>query len=339
MIIWAGFLVLIVFLLAIDLGLLNRKAHVIPFKEAMRWTILWVSISLLFTIPLYFLYKTHYMGFGYYGGQELKASTAVLEYLTAYILEYSLSLDNIFLIALIFAYFKVPAVYQHRLLFWGILGALIMRGAMIALGAALIHRFEWITYVFGIMLLYTAFKLLRTQHEEIHPENNPLFKLARRMFPVTPDYVEGRFFVRQSGKLFATPMFLVLVLVESTDVMFAIDSIPAVFGVTRDPFLVFTSNIFAILGLRSLFFVLAGVMNKFKYLEISLCVLLAFIGVKMLGAHWFKIPPHYSLAIIFVILGIGVVASIIGNRRDASWEALDKDEQGVPHPGPDDHGD
>jgi tellurite resistance protein TerC len=336
--IWVGFLAFIVVLLAVDLGLLNRKAHVIPFKEAMRWTILWVTVSLLFTIPLYYLYKTNYMGFGIHEGVRLDPTTAVLEYLTAYILEYSLSLDNIFLIALIFGYFKVPELYQHRLLFWGILGALIMRGAMIALGAALIHRFEWITYVFGVMLLYTAFKLLRTQHEEIHPENNPLFKLARKMFPVTEGYVEGHFFVRQSGKLFATPMFLVLVLVESTDVMFAIDSIPAVFGVTRDPFLVFTSNIFAILGLRSLFFVLAGVMNKFKYLEISLCVLLAFIGIKMLGAHFFKIPPHYSLLIIGLILGIGVVASIIGNRRDAAWEALDKDGQGVPHPGPDDHG-
>lgn len=314
--VWLGFLLFIALLLAIDLGLLNRNAHVIPFKEALGWTTLWVSISLAFTGVVWLIYSNHYFGFGIVDGEPIPARTAVLEYLTAYVIEYSLSLDNIFVIALLFTYFKVPALYQHRVLFWGILGAVVMRGIMIAAGAALIHRFDWIIYVFGFLLLFTAYRLMRVEHKEIHPEHNPLFVLARKMFPVTPDYVEGHFFVRQEGKLFITPLFLVLLLVESTDVMFAIDSIPACFAVTRDPFLVFTSNIFAILGLRSLFFVLAGVLDKFKYLETALVFLLAFVGIKMLAHDFYKIPAAVSLGIIAGILALGVVASIIAVKRD-----------------------
>lgn len=314
--IWLSFIALVMVALAIDLGVLNRKAHVIGTREALRWTSVWVTCALVFNVVIYFIYEHHLLGIGATATIRLSGYDAALQFFTGWLVEYSLSLDNIFVIAVIFNYFGVPRQHQHRVLFWGILGAMIMRGAMIAAGTALIHRFEWIIYVFGVLLLLTAAKMLRTGDEEVHPEKNPLVKLARRIYPVTPFFEGEKFFTRLDGKRAITPMFLVLLVVESTDVLFAVDSIPAIFAVTRDPFLVFTSNVFAILGLRSLFFALAGLMAQFRYLRFSLVFLLAFIGVKMLLSHHHPIPTHVSLAIIFGILSIGVLASLASMKRE-----------------------
>lgn len=313
--IWMGFIVFIFAALALDLGILNRKAHVISTKEALRWTCLWVSVALLFTVFIYFAYEHHWMGIGLDSKEPLSGFDASFKYLTGWVIEYSLSLDNIFVIALIFTYFGVPRQHQHRTLFWGILGAMIMRGAMIAAGAALIHRFDWIIYVFGALLILTAVKMLLASNEEVEPEKNFLVKLARRLFPVTPHFEGDHFFSHMNGKLAITPMFLVLLVVESTDVVFAVDSIPAIFAVTTDPFLVYTSNVFAILGLRSLYFALAGLMAQFYYLRYSLSFLLAYVGMKMLISHNYKIPAHISLCIIAGILSVGIIASIIRSKR------------------------
>lgn len=316
---WVGFITLILMLLALDLGVLNRKAHVIGAREAMGWTAFWVSLSLAFSVFVYFAYRD-----GWFGLERpdavAKGTTAqwlaFSEYLAGYIVEQSLSLDNIFVIALIFGYFKVPPIYQHRVLFWGILGAIIMRGIMIALGAKLIQQFEWIIYVFGAMLLLTAVKLMLVGDSHVEPEKNPLVRLARRLYPVSPGYEGQKFFTVVNGRRAITPMFLVLLVVESTDVMFAVDSIPAIFAITRDPFLVFTSNVFAILGLRSLYFALAAIMGKFRYLKISLVFILAFVGVKMLMSKVYHLPPGVSLGVIGGILFVGIVASILAARRE-----------------------
>lgn len=314
--IWLGFIALVFTALAIDLGILNRKAHVITTREALRWTGVWVTCALLFNVAIYFIYEHHLLGIGKTGTALLSGHDAALQFFTGWLVEYSLSLDNIFVIAVIFNYFGVAREHQHRVLFWGILGAMIMRGAMIAAGTALIHRFEWVIYVFGVLLLLTAAKMLRAGDEEVDPERNPLVKLARKIYPVTPYFEGEKFFTRLDGKRAITPMFLVLLVVESTDVLFAVDSIPAIFAVTRDPFLVFTSNVFAILGLRSLFFALAGLMAQFRYLRFSLVFLLAFIGVKMLVSHHYPIPTQVSLAVIFGILLIGVLASLAATRSE-----------------------
>jgi tellurite resistance protein TerC len=254
---------------------------------------------------------------------------AALAFLTGYLIEKSLSVDNIFVIALIFGFFAVPKIHQHRVLFWGILGALVMRAIFIVAGAALLARFHWILYVFGAFLLFTGIKMALHRNEEIHPEHNPVLKLVRRLVPVTNDYHEGHFFVRHAGKLMATPLFLVLVLVETTDLIFAVDSIPAIFAVTEDPFLVYTSNIFAILGLRSLYFVLAGVMDKFVYLKMGLSAILVFVGAKMLATEVYKIPATVSLLVVLAILAVAVVASLLKSRReDAPTQAI---ESGPPH--------
>ncbi len=313
--IWLGFILFIFCALALDLGVLNRKAHVISTKEALRWTALWVSVALLFSVFIYFAYENHWMGIGLHRDKTLAGSQAALEYFTGWVIEYSLSLDNIFVIALIFSYFGVPRQYQHRVLFWGILGAMIMRGAMIAAGSALIQRFDWIIYVFGVLLILTAVKMLRASNEEVEPEKNFLVKLARKLYPVTPHFEGEHFFTRMNGKRAITPMFLVLLVVESTDVVFAIDSIPAIFAVTRDPFLVYTSNVFAILGLRSLYFALAGMMAQFYYLRFSLVFLLAYVGMKMLLSDIYHIPAHVSLGIIAGILAVGIIASVFRSRR------------------------
>lgn len=312
---YGGFLLLVLGLLALDLGVFNRKTHVIPFKQAVLWTGFWVSLALTFTVAVYFMYQHHFMGLGT-GETALQGHTAALEFLTAYLVEESLSLDNIFVIALIISYFRIPREFQHRVLYWGILGALVMRGAMIAGGAALIHRFEWMTYVFGVFLLATAVKLLLSKDEAEKDHQNQLpVRLVRKIMPVT-DKIEGmHFFARQEGRLAATPLFLALVLIESADVVFAVDSIPAVFAVTRDPFLVFTSNIFAILGLRSLYFVLADIIDRFHYLRLSLVVLLLFIAVKMLIANLYHIPTFASLAVIACVLAAGVLASFVREKR------------------------
>jgi len=313
---WIGFIAVVLAMLAVDLGVFHRKSHVVKVSEAAVWTTVWVVLSLLFTVAVYQIYEHHLFGIGREAGEVLTGHQAALQFFTGYVIEKSLSLDNIFVIALIFTYFGVGAEFQHRVLFWGILGALVMRGAMIAAGTALIHRFDWITYVFGALLILTALKMLLARHDNIQPLKNPLVRMARRMYPVSADFQGQRFFTRVNGKRAVTPLFLVLLVVESTDVLFAVDSIPAIFAVTRDPFLVFTSNVFAILGLRSLYFVLAGVMDRFRYLKLGLVVLLAFVGVKMLLSHHYPIPTMASLGIISGILSIGVLASIVAGHRD-----------------------
>ena len=317
---WIGFIIMVLGLLALDLGVFNRKAHAISARKALLWTAFWICLALVFNAGLYFVYAHHWFGLGLIPGHQQSAREAALEFFTGYIIEKSLSLDNIFVIALIFSYFRVPLQYQHRTLFWGILGALILRGAMIGAGAALIHRFTWTIYVFGALLLLTAFKMLISKHEDVEPDRNPLVRLARRVYPVTPDFVAEHFFTRMNGRRAITPLFLALLVIESSDVMFAVDSIPAIFAVTRDPFIVFTSNVFAILGLRSLYFALAAVMDKFYYLKTSLVILLAFVGVKMLVSHHWPIPTPVSLGVIAFILGGGVAASAMRAKRMSARE-------------------
>ena len=283
MIIWTGFILLILILLGIDLGVLNKNPHNVSTKEALRWTGLWVSLSLLFSIFIYFAYTNNWLP---QGNHVLTGKEAVITYLTGYLVEQSLSIDNIFVIAIIFTYFNIPQANQHRVLFWGILGAIIFRGIMIGVGAVLMESFTWIVYIFGIILLYAAYKMLKSgTHESIHPENNPTIKLVKRFFPVTTKFHGDHFFIKEGKFWVATPLFIALMVVETTDIMFAFDSIPAIFAITTDPFIVFTSNIFAILGLRSLYFVLAAFIDKFEYLKYSLVAILAFVGVKMLVSH------------------------------------------------------
>lgn len=312
---WIVFLAIVLTLLALDLGVFHRRTHVITIPEAASWTAFWVVLSLIFNVGVYFLYEHHVLGIGTDIGHPSTGGQAALQFFTGYVIEKSLSLDNIFVIALIFSYFGVRAEYQHRVLFWGILGALVMRGVMIAAGAALIYRFSWITYAFGVLLIVTAVKMFVTPHENLAPDKNPIVRLARRWFPVGADSEGPRFFMRIGGRRAITPLFLVLLVVESSDVLFAVDSIPAIFAITHDPFLVFTSNVFAILGLRSLYFVLAGVLDKFRYLKPSLVILLAFVGVKMLLAHHYPIPTVISLGIICGILVVGVLASVLAGRH------------------------
>jgi tellurite resistance protein TerC len=314
--IWAAFIVVILGMLALDLGVFHRRSHVVHAGEAAVWTTVWVILALVFTGVVFLLYEHNVLGIGVSMGHDLSGGDAALQFFTGYVIEKSLSLDNIFVIAVIFSYFSVPVQYQHRVLFWGVLGALVLRGAMIAGGTVLIHRFDWMIYVFGGVLILTAVKMLVSRPEHIEPDKNPLVRLVRRFYPVSPSFDGHRFFTRIDDRKTATPLLVVLAVVESTDVLFAVDSIPAIFAVTRDPFLVFTSNVFAILGLRSLYFVLASVMDRFRYLKMSLVFLLAFVGVKMLLSHAYPIPTFASLAVISGILGVGVFASIIAGARD-----------------------
>ena len=323
--IWAGFIVLIVLLLALDLGVLNRKDHVIGTREALAWTALWVTVAMLFNVAIYFMYEQHWLGIGHTLGHETGGRKAAIDFFTGYLLEKSLSLDNIFVIALIFSYFRVPLKYQHRVLFWGILGALIMRGAMIAAGSALILSFSWAVYLFGGFLIITALRMAFTSDEAPNLDENRLVMLATRLYPVTKELHGHSFFAEMDGKRAITPLLLVLLLVESSDVAFAVDSIPAIFGVTHDPFLVFTSNIFAILGLRSLYFVVAGLLDKFHYLKVSLVFILGFVGVKMILSHHVDIPSWISLMIIGGVLVIGTLASYIR----ASQEEPDDDDKPI----------
>src|SRR5262245_4433658 len=297
---WVGFHVFVFAVLAIDLGVFNRKAHVPSFREALGWTIVWVTLAMLFAAGIW----------------QLSGPQRAIQFVTGYIIEESLSVDNIFVFVLIFTYFAVPRELQHRVLFWGILGAIVSRGSMIALGVALFSRFAWIGYIFGAFLLYTGFKMLVEKERELHPEKNPFVRLVSKFLPVTRGYEGSHFFVRREGKTLATPLLLVLLVVESTDIVFAVDSIPAIFSVTTDAFIVYTSNIFAILGLRSLYFVLAGAMDKFRYLKPSLSAILLFVGAKMCAAHWVHLEPHVSLAVIVAILGLGIGASVIASQRD-----------------------
>ena len=315
---WLGFLTIVIALLALDLGVLHRKAHIIYMKEAFLWTTFWIVLALLFNVLIYYSYEYHWLNVGNASGNGLTGSQAALKFFTGYLLEKSLSLDNIFVIAMIFAYFRVPPIYQHRVLFWGILGAILLRGIMIALGVVLIERFTWMIYVFGVFLILTAVKLLISRHDNFEPKKNPMVKLAKSIFPVTDTYKQNHFFAKIDGRTAITPLFLVLIVVESSDVLFAIDSIPAIFAVTTDPFIVFTSNIFAILGLRSLYFALAAVIEKFRYLKMSLVYILAYVGVKMILSHHYPIPTFVSLSVIVGILFVGILASIQANKRDTA---------------------
>ena len=313
---WVAFIFLILILLALDLGVFHRHEHVIRSKEALLWTAFWIGISLLFNLFIYFAYENHWLGIGFHHDEIKSGTDAALKYFTGYIIEESLSLDNIFVIAIIFSYFKVPPLHQHRVLFWGIVGAQIMRGVMIGAGTALISRFSWMIYVFGVLLLLTALRMLFTRQQEIEPHKNYLVRLAKKIYPVTNDYEGSKFFTRLGNRRAITPLLLVLLVIESTDVLFAIDSIPAIFAVTTDPFIVFTSNIFAILGLRSLYFALVAMINKFRYLKFSLVLILAYVGIKMILSHYFTIPIIKSLLIIVIILGTGIITSILADYKN-----------------------
>jgi tellurite resistance protein TerC len=305
---WTGFLLCILIFLALDLGLFHRRPHTVKFKEALAWTMLWFTLAMLFAGAM-----------AHWRGRE-----AAVQFTAGYIIEFSLSLDNVLVIALIFSWFHVPREFQHRLLFWGIIGALVMRGVMIAVGVALIHQFAWVLYLFGALLVFTGARMLLTGEKTMEPERNPALQLARKLFPVSPDFAGGKFFTRVEGRLALTPMMLVLLLVETTDLIFAVDSVPAVFSVTRDAFIVFTSNVFAILGLRSLYFLLAGALNYFRYLKTGLSIVLMFIGSKMLlephgpSSLWFqvKIPTGTSLLVVAAILSAAIVLSVVAARRE-----------------------
>ena len=311
--VWIGFLVLIGTFVALDLGVFHRKSHVVSLPEALGWSAVWVSLAILFNVGVFYLYELNPNGWDM-DTEQLSGQQAALQFFTGYLVEKSLSVDNIFVIAMIFAYLRVPLVEQHRVLFWGIIGAIVMRGVMIFGGLAVLERFEWVTYILGGVLIYSAAKILIIRHDNVDVASSSTLRLVRRLFNVTDDYHGSNFFVRLNGKRTATPLFVALILVETADVMFAIDSIPAIFAITRDPFIVFTSNIFALLGLRSLYFVLSGLMERFRYLKMSLVFLLAYIGVKMLLVHSYPIPNQVSLVIICGILAVGMLASTKAGR-------------------------
>ncbi len=298
---WILFNLFVLAMLALDLGVFHRKAHVVRLKEALGWSVVWISLALLFNLLIYFW---------------LGPETA-LQFLAGYIIEKSLSVDNLFVFLLIFSYFSVPSVYQHKILFWGILGALIMRAIFIAAGITLIEKFHWMIYLFGGFLIITGIKMAFQKDKELHPEANPVLRLFRRFVPVTDQYHNDHFFVLKEGKRWATPLFVVLLLIETTDVIFAVDSIPAILAVTRDPFIVYTSNVFAILGLRALYFALAGIMQLFHYLHYGLSLILVFVGTKMLISDIYKVPIGIALAVIAGILIVSVIASIVRPRPEA----------------------
>ncbi|MCJ7814688.1 MAG: TerC family protein [Xanthomonadales bacterium] len=313
--IWIAFLVFVATMVALDLGVFHRKGTIITIRSALGWSAVWIALALIFNVVIFLLYENNYE-WASLATEHLTGRQAAAQFLVGYILEKSLSLDNIFVIAMVFSYFRVPLALQHRVLFWGILGAVVLRGVMIALGVALINRFEWVTYLLGAFLIYSAVRMLILRHENLEPGNNPLVRLARRWLPMTDQFHGHQFLVRVDGKLLATPLLLTLLLVETSDVMFAVDSIPAVFAVTRDPFIIFTSNVFAILGLRSLYFVLATYMEKFRYLKHSLVFVLAFVGIKMILSNHYDIPDGASMGVIVGILMVGVLASIQGAEKD-----------------------
>jgi len=298
---WVVFGAVVAVMLALDLGVFHRKAHVIRTREAAVWSAVWISVALLFNLGIYL----H------------SGSDRALEFFQAWLIEKALSVDNLFVFLVAFSYFAVPAHLQHRVLFWGIIGALITRGIFIAVGAALLANFHFVMYIFGAFLIFTAVRLLRGGDEEPHPEKNPVLRLFRRFVRLTPEYEGTRFFVRQNGVLYATPLLLVLVVIEATDVVFAVDSIPAVFGVTNDVFIVYTSNIFAVLGLRALCFLVASVVARLKYLRPALALVLAFVGGKMLLSDKFRIPNWISLVVIGGLIGSAAAISLIASRNES----------------------
>jgi tellurite resistance protein TerC len=301
---WIGFNVFVLLMLALDLGVFHRKSEVISVKEALIWTGVWVTMAFLFNVFIFYQF-----------GNE-----KAFEFFTGYLIEKSLSVDNIFVILLIFSYFQVPAAYQHKVLFWGILGALIMRICFILAGVELIHKFHWLIYIFGGFLIITGIRILTQGDPKLNPEKNPLVKLVRKIFRVTPNFVDDNFFIRKNGILWATPLFLVVVMIEATDLIFAVDSIPAILAISDDPFIVYTSNVFAILGLRSLYFALAGIEKYFQYLKYALSAILIFVGFKMCIADLYKIPVEISLAFIVLTLSVAVLASMLSRKSDKSSE-------------------
>ncbi len=328
---WAyvGFLGIVCLFLALDLGVFHREAHVVGMREAVIWSAVWICTALVFAVAVFFFYDRHWLGLGIEVPQ-LDGTTRPLVggleaaklFLTGYVVEKSLSMDNVFVIAMIFGYFATPAKYQHRVLFWGILGALVMRGAMIAIGAQLIHNYSWVIYFFGGFLILTAIRMAVTSTDTVDPERNVLVRLVRRLMPVSRHYDGQKFFTRLDGRRAATPLFLTLVMVEFTDVVFAVDSIPAIFSITADPFLVLTSNVFAILGLRALYFCLAAMIDKFRYLKPALVAVLFFVGVKMLLVKTpYKVDVTLSLVVVLTILCLGVVASVVATRRTGTRAA------------------
>ena len=300
---WILFNLFVVAMLALDLGVLNRRSHRVSFREALAWSGVWIALAAAFAVLVLF----------WHGRAQ------ALQFVTGYVIELSLSVDNLFIFLVIFRYFKVPEEYQHKVLSWGILGALVMRGVFIVAGVGLIRRFSWITYAFGALLVYSGLKLLRQGKTEIHPEKNPVLRLFRRAFPVTKEYVDGQLFTRrfseQRNGLYATPLFVVLLMVETGDILLAVDSIPAVLAITLNPFIAYTSNVFAILGLRSMYFALAGMMDLFRYLHYGLSVVLIFIGIKMLASHYVTIPTGWALTIVLLVLGASIIVSLVNPQK------------------------
>lgn len=307
---WIGFNIFVAVMLALDLAVFHRHAHAIRFREALLTSAFWIALAAAFAVGVYFWH----------------GRATALEFTTGYLVEESLSIDNLFVFLMIFRYFRVDPVYQHKVLFWGIIGALVMRGIFIYAGVSLIQRFHWIIYVFGAWLVYTGFKLAFAGEAEVHPEHNPLVRWFRRWMPMTNEYNGGKFFVRRNG-LYATPLFVVLIVVETTDVLFATDSIPAILAITRDPFIVYTSNVFAILGLRSLYFALAGMMNLFAYLHYGLSAILVFIGAKMLVSHFYAVPIGVALSAVAGVIVLSIVISIaFPPRKKAPVEQVPTEE-------------
>ncbi len=298
---WIGFVLFLMVMLAVDLGIFHRRSHTVSMREAVGWSIVWVVISLLFGGGVLVWYDW-----------ELG-----VEFFTAYVIEKSLSVDNLFVFVLIFSYFAVPAAYQHRVLFWGIIGALLMRAILIATGVALLEQFHWIIYLFGAFLVFTGIRMFGHDDIQIEPEQNPVVRAARRIMPITADFEGDRFFVRHNNALLATPLLLVLLMVETTDLIFAVDSIPAVLAITEDPFIAFTSNALAVLGLRALYFVLAGVVEQFIYLKQGLAVILTLVGIKMLIADFYEVPEVWSLGVVLLILTISIGVSLLHKREQA----------------------
>ena len=306
---WVLFNLFVVVMLALDLGVFHRRIHAVKLREAAAWSMFWVAVSLAFNLGLYLVWPD---GMGRY-----TSSQAALTFFTGYVIEKALSVDNIFVFVILFRYFDVPALYHHRVLFWGVIGAMILRAIFIIAGVAFIERFHWAVYVLGLFLIFTGLKMAFTGGGEVHPERNPILKLARRLLPVTKDYVQARFFTRVDGRLFVTPLFIVLLVVETTDVVFAVDSIPAILGITHNAFIVYTSNMFAVLGLRALYFVLAGMVDLFHYLKYGLSVVLVFVGVKMLLEGWgYELSTGISLGVVAGILAVSIVASVLHRPAD-----------------------
>ena len=305
MLVWVLFIALVLVFLALDLGVFHKHEHIVRSKEASMWTAIWVTVALGFSGVIYWLFSSGLVD----NPNQLTPNNAVLKYITGYLIELSLSIDNIFVIAVIFSTYKIPPLYQHRVLFWGIIGAIVFRGLTILFGVALINQFDWIIYVFGGFLLFTAFKMLKGESEDYDPSKSFVFRQVQKIYPITGTIVSNHFFVKHNGVRAATPLFIALIIIEITDILFALDSIPAILAITSDPFIVFSSNILAILGLRSMYFLLSRMLQKFRFINYSLVVILAFVGLKMIFSHKIELPEVLSLAVISLSLIVGIVAS------------------------------